>query len=143
MAQSSQTSLADLSQQCVDHILQQVNRASELLSTKRSLRLVLAGAIGDLQKHKTSLSKWNARVSTVREIRDPKSYNRAAQTATELLSLIQSYIATIENTLQRANTISDNDTLVLLLVSCPDFVSFGLTHRPAWPRSEMRSTTSK
>jgi hypothetical protein len=119
MAQTSQASLAELSQQCIHHILQQVNRAKDLLSTQKSLRLVLKGAIDDLQTHNTSLSNWSATVSTVKKIRDPRSYNRAAQTATELLSLIQNYIATIEKTLERAKTVSDNDTLVL----CPDLLA--------------------
>jgi hypothetical protein len=116
----SLTSLTESAEQCIDHLQQQITSAQNLRSSHHVLnRLVLISSISELQSHTQSLSQWKARIGTVQEGPDKKSYNKSVEAATEFLTLIGVRTATIEDALRRgqgSKVLSDKDRLASRLV---------------------------
>ena len=107
--------LAEAAQQCIDHLQQQIALANSLSGQTKLNRLVLKGAVQELQTHKCELEKWKNATNVFQPGDDLKRYHTAISDATDACSLIEAHINTIKSTLQNAQeskSLSDKEKLV-------------------------------
>jgi hypothetical protein len=111
--------LAEAAQQCIDHLQQQIVLANSLSGQKKLNRIILLGAVQDLQTHKLELEKWKNAINVFQPGNDLKLYNTAIRDATDACSLIETSINAIKSTLQNAQaskSVLDKEKLVPCMI---------------------------